>query len=496
MNPDMEDKWLDRGLWLLDVVFAALLVVLIPRAVTLSAVGPDAGYILPLSERIHDGMVPGRELTLGHPHAFLVMYVFAFAQWVAGGLHPYSLYVGVLVAAEVAAGVALYALLGHVTQRRSLRVAGALTVIAQLLYYEGSLVTLEPFVVLFDLLAMNACLRAKERPMLFAVAGALGCLGFWSKQYGLLFFASLGYAAWVFAETGRARLRNLVLVAAGALAVHAAVVLYFAAKGVNLVAVLEPLWWRWRVYGQGSTMAQVVKGFGWQYLAKTSFFLLALPLLLLHPASRRDKTLHILVVAFVGLSGALYVQQFAHYYQLIVPWGVALLVAIIGYAQRWLRQRPALASLAWAPYLLLLIMPLHTARMIRWFSPEARAQKLATAALVQSRIPGGKRVLVHADPSLVFFADLTPAAFESQGYKWSDFYTKEELEKVIADADYVLHDRAFGKTLRLRDGSEVPMARIGRDFCVTATIGETLAVWQKSPHEGCAALGAPAASEP
>ncbi len=486
----VDKKSSSRWICALDALFAALLGVLLVRIATNARIGADAGYYLPVAERFYDGLFPVRDLPMQYTP--LGIFGFTVAKWLSGGSHSYTMFVGAMLTVQVAASMIVYALLGHVTERRDLRALGALTTLAQLLYYDGSSIVLEPFVLLFALSAVHFALRARESARSAAwwwvASGLFGCAAFWAKQYGALIFVPLAYAA-VIAPTWRERARNLVWLGLGAVLLHAAAIAFFAAHGVGFAGLLRAFLGSAKGYSVNS-LSGAIKAVAWSYVLKTSPYLLLVPWVVWRDReARRDPVLHVALLAMAVFCLPLYVRQYGHYLMLVVPFGVMVFVRLIDGALRETSaersKRIALLPMALAAFALM--MPVHTARMIRWMSADLRSAQISESAQLSRVIPPRSRVFYIGDTAPVFVNSYLPAGLRFVGYAWAGFYTRREfVEHIISEANYVVLDhRSVSGPIAINRQENMPVAELSQlGFCRAPDAARHYEVWIRNARSG------------
>lgn len=460
------------GLWVVAVV----------RAVLFGHVCIDEGYYLPNAERILDGWVPVRDLQVHY--APLGMYILAAAKWAGGGARSHGYFVSVMCAAGAASGLLVFFATRHLTAHQPIRLLGAATTMSQILYYDGTQILLEPLVMPFAVSALWASWSGPGRPFLFFVSGALGCLAFWTKQYGILLFVALIYFAWASGNSIRRRAERVALVVSGAFSVHLLVIGYFEIEGVAPGALLASLFWTGRGYSKSSLWLALVE-FAFQFLMKTSPFLLFVPIMFwrrLH-----DPILISIALSIVGLGGALYVRQFAHYYILLAPFSSMMLVAFADeFASRrfgwgnWV-GRSALVGLGAQ----CLIMPVHILRFIQRTGPGELDDVLAVSSAVARVVPAHARVALSAHPAVYFFADLYPADARRVGYMWSNFFWASEYEPVLRETSYVVIDTRDRDGFRFIDGARNSNTLTDLGFCKLENPYPGIGIWANRNQGFC-----------
>lgn len=469
---------LDRALWVAAGLFGVLVLVVFVRSALHGRIGSDVGYYLPVAERMSEGLWPGRDLAM--QYSFLGPAILAFSNWALGAKGTYSFYVAVNLSWLGIGSVLVARIARRLDCPPAVAVIAGLTSALQSVYFEGYTIGVEPYVAAFALAAVLQVLRAPSTPrpaLSFLAAGALGCLSFWSKQYGVLVFPALALGAFQL-TTRRERLVALSAIAAGALATHALVAAAALLSGGSVRALVEPLLWSKVTYASG-TFLDVVRSFA-RYLGIMSPFLLLVPYVLAtDAAARRDLRIWILLAAMAAFSVPLFARQFAHYYILIAPFGVlAGAWAVSELLRRPAPLRPVLAFAALAA----LLGPIHAVRIARWTHPGDREPIEARGSALMAALPKGARTVFLGDPRMMFFAKLVPPDLRTNGQMWLPFFPAATVRATIGHAELIVYE-SNTEALRTMDGVDLHLADLAAEsgFCRMVVPDQTFVVWARDP---------------
>ena len=420
----------DRLFSILNLGLAGLVGYLFYNALLSAPVGIDAGLILSVAERINDGWLPYRDIQpLYTPLAIMILagVRHVFGNW----FELYSVYLAVVLAAELLTGVATYWVGSFFLTSRSLRWLVALLSVLSIQLYEGNIIILEPFVTFFYLLALGFFFRGGCKDLFFT--GLLASAAFLSKQYGGLGFVPFLIIIPFLPISAKDRGWRFLAFGIGALSPALLALPILLLMQFNPLSLLGKFW-------QSGYLLQISDLSGYrEFLLTRAVFVLAIPLLLLDGRVRRSIPFWSLVLAYVCFSAALLIRPFDHYYILFLP----LLYLIGGYMLQYLLSSQLKLARPLACGVLVSLCLIFSSKLERRLvqpDPISRTEQFRRAAMLNDVWGEHPSVVVLAYPWYSFCANLLPARELKPEYGFVTRYAADELTRIIAHNDKVFVD--------------------------------------------------------
>lgn len=413
-----------------QVVLAALCVLLAIEAVLFAPLNADAGLYLRQARAQAEGAVPCRDLLCEYtPLATSVLAL------VGGAIIPSILTVQGVILLCAFLTYRLARTLGHepAAARGSFLIAWAL-----LLANEGRGIALEPFSVLCLLCAANTFAGSRDLSAAFR-AGLWVAAAFWAKQYGLLGWAGLLATCLV----GR-RFKIALGLTGGVLAGLALGFLLLAGLGTE-VSSLATLFGSdaYPRYPVGANLATAPELVG-------LLILVVAPLLIARPPEAARA--YVLLLSLTGAAMLPFVfRGYRHYWHFAIPFLAVLMFRVLTPAESGWGSRIRRAAFALA----LLSVGLDVGRCARDVATGARARQFAIAQHLNALAGDARRVLYLVDPALLPLLGGPLLAPREVGPKFTRF-SRPEADALLRTAEVVIWDRAFS-------GSDEPLRRLNRD---------------------------------
>lgn len=421
---------LSRLLTLFNFGLAAILVYFFYDTFFYAPMGVDAGYFLSFAERIAEGQVLYQDVR--PVYTPLAMLILGGIRRLCGDLaEPYSLYLGTVLAAEALTGVSVYFVTRRFCELRSLACfVGLITVIGAHLH-EGNAIILEPFVTLFYTAALYFFLS--DLRWKFLLAGMCTGLAFLSKQYGALGMMPFALIVICSKTSVTQKLRALFELGCGALVPLLCLLAIFFAYGVSPVDILLSFW----VPGYIREVADMSRFY--DFIRRLNPYLLAIPFCLFFSSCRRDSRFWLFLFAFLALSLSLIVRPFGHYFILIVP--PSLLLGAFLVDKLWHSSSRAAQAAALLVTLSLLPMVRESFRLtLSKDVHPSRAEQYEVVREINAVWPAYSRVIVFADPWIVFAGKFLPVLGLTHDYGFWSNYSPEQLHEVFVKNDKIITD--------------------------------------------------------
>jgi 4-amino-4-deoxy-L-arabinose transferase-like glycosyltransferase len=288
---------------------------------SLLPLNPDSGYFLSTAERIYEGWKPYKDLHVEYPPVGL--YYFALFRTILGeGQFTYKIS---LLVIEIFSAWLLFLLSGSVIKNRILRFIGSLFFLLMYQSYGGGYIVLEYFVVVFSLLTiLLLTIKTKRRLLTSFLAGISFLLSILSKQYAVVIIPAIAIllirdSTNLLHKHKSVVLRTLFFFAG--FSVSFLITLWFL--GVNFMDIMSQLCVT--EYGN-SGIYEMFKSL----FSLRNMWFIPLTLLSIYIVFREFQfNRFIILLLFILSFSPLYVRGYFHYYQLILPYGMILLLVVI-----------------------------------------------------------------------------------------------------------------------------------------------------------------------
>lgn len=286
-------------------------------------VNEDAGYYIPVSEEVLRGATPTVEVNTTYPPGVY----YAYALWIKLFGADYSTIVFLIYAINAVNTLLLYLILSYFVKHKQLRIIICLSYYFSTMLLEGYTVVLEPFQVIFILLAYLVYLKDLKYLLKYALAGFfLGC-SIMFKQYSLLVLAGFLITVWLDSrKSGDKAFKKLFIITAFSTLPFFAFVLFTKAGLINSLysfGFLGKMAISYAMRGQQQGLSGLMRDVITRILQMNWLFIPFLIYLIF----RRDSLGLNRAIAplFISSLLPLTVRQFGHYFQLIAPWSYIIL---------------------------------------------------------------------------------------------------------------------------------------------------------------------------
>ncbi|MEO5356305.1 MAG: hypothetical protein H7844_03280 [Nitrospirae bacterium YQR-1] len=283
------------------------------RIIFLFPVNPDGGCYLSVTERLSDGLRPYVDISMNYPPVSYYYYLI-FRELIGGGDIIYRF---ALLTIEAASSFVLALITKRLFKSTVVSVFSGILFLFFYLAYDGPWFVMEPFVNLFSLAAVFFLLNSSKAGAL--ASGACLLLSVMSKQYGVLVLPSLlllifrkqdGFDV----KTGL--LRGLLL--CGGFLLTALVM--FQLLHIDVAIFIS------KISGHGYEKEGILKMLSALFSTRGLWFIVVLILPVVVLLRKFDFNLFIFTFLCLCHTAPLYVRTYPHYFQLLLPYGIILLI--------------------------------------------------------------------------------------------------------------------------------------------------------------------------
>ena len=473
--------WIRSILWLCGAAAFIGYVRLVVDLLNFAPINPDAGCYLPIIRDMAEGVVMYRDIKVHYTP--LGIYLLAWGGALFGGGAPaYEAYLWTVLLFEICACAIVYLILRELRLPAALSMLGAVPLGYFFLLYQGGFIEVEAFTVCFALCSLLVALKRPTCVVGAAGAGFTAGLSFLCKQYGLGAIAAPLAVFFLCSRERRTRLRLLGVFALFWCLPVVLTGLYFCALlGTPWPVLLENLRRRDLAFLLNEPHNLV------QWMLEWSAGLLMVAYALTKPSIRANKTFWILCVGALAFCPQFFVRQSGHYFMLVVPFLLLLVLA----AHRALRETSpcrvwyVLGVLLCAVFVCLGFEVYFGVR--GYAQGSVRTQQYARARVLALILPQGRRAVVFADPMYQYLNNIKPYAPHDFSYDdYPGLHPVREVERMLELGRTAVLDRRDGL---FWDSVEKKFERAGRSLDAAlrekgfiraaALSAEGLEVWEK-----------------
>jgi hypothetical protein len=446
-----------------------------------AAVDVDAGYYLPVVERLQEGSLLYRDIANFHPP--FVFYLMNLLT-VATGQTEYGFYLSVAWGCVILCGVLVFAIVHRETEKLTLSILAAILVPIVAIQYEGFFFFLEPFVALFALLSFVLAMRDNKNLMVSFLSGFIAAIAFMCKLYGLGILPAVCLLRWM-CDRSR-RYQNVAAVLVGFIFSAGIIIGYVLVISqmtfVELITMLTPH------YRSEWTPTPV----DFKISLPISISFLIVGVMLLFDRFFRSNRVNLgLIIAVLGFVPQFYFRWYKHYMLLMVPFIVALWCIELNVLSRQKCDKSATGGI-----LRFSLVILSSVFLIYSYSfsynvsanleaARPRLSQLKTAAHISEIVPPKSRVVLLIDPSYYFLCNFLPADDHIAGYFFLDNFPAATIESLITKAEFVILSPSdvlyFGKPVKILNESGVDVFRLvtAHGFKLVEVVKKDIQIWKK-----------------
>ena len=292
----------------------------------------DSGYYLKIAYDLSNGMSFFNGLNCSYTP--LGMYLLSIPFYVFSGEASIQSILICFLIIYMFIGLVFYKTAFYFNSNKKINFFATLLLLCLIFGLEGYHILLEPYVLLFQLLALYTLLKYETNKRTLIVVGVFVFLAFFAKQYGLFILPAIVFIMYKKSVTNKDLLVNLSLLSLGIFIPFLLLIVYFCFyNNIELISFLKQLSGipvlsgeeivtdvNYSVNGLYKSLKRVVAIFPFVF-----FFLGFIPLIVKKELS--TITVFSMMLLF-GASGTLFFAYWLHYFQLIIPYALLLLLSM------------------------------------------------------------------------------------------------------------------------------------------------------------------------
>jgi hypothetical protein len=442
---------------LLIIWLILLLVGFIATSICLPFLVPDSGYYLKIAFDIHNGAEYFSEINTAYTPLGMYLLAVVFDIFPLAGLPIFNFLNIILL---FISALLFYKILTLFELNVNTKILFTLLLLLSLFATEGCNILLEPFVLVFQLLAVLFVLKQEKHKSFFGLFGVgFFCfLAFFSKQYGLSVILAILWFTFINNVSWKKKIHDFTLLGLGFFLPLFFVILYFNHQKVPILEIIYKLAGIDYLAGNDN-----VTGVGynfWHFLESVGRFICENPVILilvplLFRKNKKPVSSHIVFFTILILGGCIQLlfAGYRHYYQLIVPYCL-LLIAIL------LQNVNALEAKKIYYYFLLLctlFLIMASYYLVKTAIKRDRLlgpQRQNITILNQTIPPGQKVYLQGISPAYYFLCQYDSPDIKTLGYRFPDELNARFIYRNIPSGAYLIVDDEFVKTENYPDSFE------------------------------------------
>jgi hypothetical protein len=397
--------------------------------------GADAAYYLRVTECIADGAIPEHDLRIFYPP--MVFYMLLPLKLILGKTIAYPIYLGFMFMIQLLNAWMIYRLCKHYGNQRFINYFIPLLYLFLSIKLQGEYFFLEPFINFWGLLAIQVYLKSGSSGWIYLfLSGYIVVLAFLTKQFGLAYAA---FIAVIILIDNRSSLK--IMINRGWIFLLGMLAAFFTF--VILFRVGYGVWYdffydgRLAFYGEKDIL-MTLKALGRYFIIAPYLLLLMVPHFF-HKIFRANRHLLAWIALILLFSYQFYLNQYDHYYMLVLPPLVMLAGFILNELISW---KPFFAVMIILCSLLIneYFIGRNTKSMI-FSTDESLSQEMIIAKQLNEVVPHNSNVYLFSNVIYYYLSHLNPAVPEKFGYAYNNILTLDDLEESIAHAEYVVVDK-------------------------------------------------------
>jgi len=388
-----------------NLIWSAILVILIFFSVFHSYISIDAPYYLSIAEDISSGLILYKDIYSSYTP--VMMYLNSILSFVFHNPEYKYYLIFQYIIISISSGI-LFKICRHLNLKKSNSLFLSLFLFIALLSSDGTYIILEVYIVLFVLSSYLTLLRKQ-----YFLCGLLLALSFLTKQYGLLNYAP--FLLFLLIDKGLVK-KDFFLFVLGSIIPIFTFLLYFnLMMEVSLLSLFKQL----TRNGLTENMLELNTSIFTFIIGAKVFILLLVPLFFLKINPIKNKVDGILIIGIIVNMIPLFIQSFAHYFILTYPF---LFILIARTSSRLDTKSFLIMNLV-----IFLISSMLFLRIFKF--KDEYSNQLSIAEKYQKKYPIGSEVFLYKGFRYLYLLnDYENPVLKEIGYRY-EFYPKKEFRK-------------------------------------------------------------------
>lgn len=312
--------------------------------------------------------------------------------------------------------------------------------IAITLNYDGNIIMLEPFSVLFQLCGLYFFINVLEEKKVIQsifLSGVFISLAFLSKQFGLFLLLPTG----VYLLLNRtALIKRIAIFGLGVASPLVILYLFYAAKGVALMQYVSFILGKGVAldFGNGTGLIDIINTTGIVNFIIATIFLVLIPFYLKKTTLQKSEALFYILLPISALSVFIF-ANYNHYFQYLTPYLIILFVVALNTSQQ--KLKPIINQIA-----LIISVAMVVFLSLKTLKLQKRNSKylMKGLAIVEQEVPKGSTVfLSRISPAFYYLLDYKSISLDKIGYTFPEYYKTETILSNLSKGDYLILTESY-----------------------------------------------------
>lgn len=416
------------------LVFIGLMIY---RIFKYTSVSYDCGYYLSVARDMYNGNTFFTDIAASYnPLGILILgfpYFFTDST-------TYSMHVFVNLLFITLGGFMLFLILRRLKTAIQTALFFSLLYIAITINYDGNVIMLEPYSVLFQLIALFFFLNVLDEKKVFSslfFSGIYISLAFLSKQFGLFLLLPTGMYL-LLKQT--ALIKRISIYALGVITPLLLLFLFYMSKGVNIIQYISFILGKGVSldYGNGTGLVDTINTTGIVNFIIATFFLILIPFYLKKSELKKSKIFFFTLLPISSLSVLIF-ANYNHYFQYVTPYIIILFIVALNTSQQ--KLKPIINQLVFIISVgMVVFLSLKTLKL------QKRNSKylMKGLAIVEQEIPKGSNVfLSRISPAFYYLLDFNSINLNQIGYTFPEYYKPETILNSLSTGDYLVLTQSY-----------------------------------------------------
>lgn len=406
------------------------------------SIGPDSGYYLKIAYDLTNKLNFYGGINCGYTP--FVMDLFSIPFYFNKNTSLEFLFVLFLMT-YIFIGIVFYRIALIINADKKISFFFTIVLITNLFVLEGVHILLEPYVLLFQLLAILLVLKYKTFKTNLLLSGFFTFLSFYSKQYGLFIIPGVLYFLFQQDKSVKKFCVNSMFFLLGVLIPVLVLAIYFnLERNLNMEYFFSQLLGIKILKGE-----EIITGGGYNYQGllysfwKYVKFLPFIFLLFLIPFYEENRKLKYSLFSIILFLGSLSILKFAyylHYYQLIAPYTILIILSI---PKNVLYKNVRMLAVLCVVFLITSFKEQKNTYNYKLWSYQYQSKIIKE---IRKELPFKSKVFLQGiSPAFYFLNKLSSPNLKKIGYKFPEELTANSIVGNLSKNSYLIANKSFVK---------------------------------------------------
>ena len=411
------------------LVFIGLIIY---RMFNYTNVSYDCGYYLSVARDMYHGNTFFTDIAVSYNPLGILMiglpYLFTENT-------TYTMHVFVNLMVIILGSTLLFLILRRLKTSKQTAFFFSVLYVALTLNYDGIIIMLEPYSVLFQLFAIYFFLNILEEKKVLSslfLSGLCISLAFLCKQFGLFLLLPTGVYL-LLKQT--ALIKRIIMLTLGVVTPLLVLFAFYASKGIDLVQYVNFILGKGVAldFGNGTGLIDSINTTGIVNFIIATIFMVLIPFYLRKSKLQESEKLFFILLPVSALSVFIF-ADYNHYFQYLTPYIIILFVVALNTSEQ--KLKPIIQQVAFIISVgMILFLSLKTNKLQKRNS----RYLLKGLAIIEQEVPKGSTVfLSRVSPAFYYLLDYNSISLDKIGYTFPEYYKPETILNTLSEGDYLV----------------------------------------------------------